>query len=153
MLQLEEIEKRLDEEVKSRDRAERKLKHALKKLESLKILDVGSSWDLSSSSSSSSPLPPSSSSPCLSGYRASSEEKKPNSSATDSEQCGSIEAGREDVLGPTHSEEEVEGSLCSPGTLQSNNSAEPNKMKSEPIRDCTSQHDHVDDARYVHKMF
>ncbi|KAJ1698967.1 hypothetical protein LUZ63_007479 [Rhynchospora breviuscula] len=37
---LEELEKRLNKEIKGRDKAEKRLRHALKKLESLKILDL-----------------------------------------------------------------------------------------------------------------
>ncbi|VAH89617.1 unnamed protein product [Triticum turgidum subsp. durum] len=48
---LDELEKRLSDEVKIRDRAERRLRRAIKRLESLKILDVGSSIGSLSSNS------------------------------------------------------------------------------------------------------
>ncbi|KAJ0987708.1 hypothetical protein J5N97_006064 [Dioscorea zingiberensis] len=46
---LEELEKLIAEEIKSRDRAQRRLENALKKLESLKLLDVSGSSVSSSS--------------------------------------------------------------------------------------------------------
>ncbi|KAF7054350.1 hypothetical protein CFC21_062039 [Triticum aestivum] len=48
---LDELEKRLSNEVKIRDRAERRLRRAIRRLESLKILDVGSSIGSLSSNS------------------------------------------------------------------------------------------------------
>ncbi|KAM3228888.1 hypothetical protein ACQJBY_060057 [Aegilops geniculata] len=48
---LDELEKRLSDEVKIRDRAERRLRRAIRRLESLKILDVGSSIGSLSSNS------------------------------------------------------------------------------------------------------
>ncbi|KAM3314043.1 hypothetical protein ACQJBY_033115 [Aegilops geniculata] len=50
---LDELEKRLSDEVKIRDKAERRLRRAIKRLESLKILDVGSSIGSLSSNSNS----------------------------------------------------------------------------------------------------
>ncbi|KAF7049433.1 hypothetical protein CFC21_057971 [Triticum aestivum] len=48
---LDELEKKLSDEVKIRDRAERRLRRAIKRLESVKILDVGSSIGSLSSNS------------------------------------------------------------------------------------------------------
>ncbi|KAH0454812.1 hypothetical protein IEQ34_016736 [Dendrobium chrysotoxum] len=50
---LAELEKQLEEEMKHRERAEKRLKLALKKLESLKVLDFPCQMDLSDSSASS----------------------------------------------------------------------------------------------------
>ncbi|KAG1339163.1 hypothetical protein COCNU_04G014690 [Cocos nucifera] len=47
---LEELERKLAEEIECRNRAEKRLEHALKKLESLKILDIPGSSASSSSS-------------------------------------------------------------------------------------------------------
>lgn len=51
---MEELERKLDEEIKCRDRAEKKLKCAIKKLESLKVSDGRDQADIPSSSVSSS---------------------------------------------------------------------------------------------------
>ncbi|URD80754.1 hypothetical protein MUK42_05187 [Musa troglodytarum] len=50
---LEELERKLQEEIKCMNRAEKKLKHAMKKLESLKPLDGGGQMDIPVSSVSS----------------------------------------------------------------------------------------------------
>ncbi|KAJ0987706.1 hypothetical protein J5N97_006062 [Dioscorea zingiberensis] len=99
---LEELEKLIAEEIKSRDRAQRRLENALKKLESLKLLDVSGS-SVSSSSE------------CVSWLKHDMEKRETGQSevsgifSTDS----SIQSGSQD------------GSWSSVGTGHSHNKKEP----------------------------
>lgn len=67
LLQLDELEKQVAAEIKSRNRAEKRLKHALKKLKSLKPLNLSASSTGSSESSKTSSGTVDSSGQCRSG--------------------------------------------------------------------------------------
>nr|XP_018683361.1 PREDICTED: uncharacterized protein LOC103987327 isoform X1 [Musa acuminata subsp. malaccensis] len=84
---LEELERKLDEETKCRNRAEKRLKLALKKLEALK--DARSQLTLQDSSSSSS------SSQCFLSPQRLEQEKPGALSTVDSQQFGSMEVAKE----------------------------------------------------------
>lgn len=102
LVQLEDLEKKLNEEIKSRNKAEKRLRHALKKLESLKILDLPDSSVGSFSSYSSL---------ANEGF----DDKRSNSVKTDNDslQCSSFEEVKEEKNGLVGSENE---SWCSIGS-------------------------------------
>lgn len=115
---MEGLERKLAEEIECRNRAEKRLEHALKKLESLKILDV----PRSSASSSSSHY-------CFSGHQK-LECWVPGSPTVDSGQCGSQEeapsALGDEVSGSSLVDwpHDQEGSWSSAGTAPSLNKGE-----------------------------
>lgn len=153
--QLEELERKLDEETKCMNRAEKRLKLALKKLEALK--DARSQLTLQDSSSSSSSFQDSS----LSPQRL--EQEKPGALSTvDSQRFGSMEVAKEmlrsssseDLLGDNVSGtgsssiclhqpliSHDEGSCSSVGTAQSQNE--------DGIQVIGAQQSPADDMRYV----
>ncbi|XP_038988982.1 uncharacterized protein LOC103706633 [Phoenix dactylifera] len=129
---LEELERILAEEIKRRNMAEKRLKHALKKLESLKILELAGQLDLPMS------LLSSSSSHCFSDH-GKTEGWGPGSPAVDSERCdsqeevkgapsplGSEDLLRDDVSGSSlvDSPHHYDGSWSSVRTAQSRNKGE-----------------------------
>ncbi|XP_010937761.1 uncharacterized protein [Elaeis guineensis] len=132
---LEELERKIAEEIRYRNMAEKRLKHALKKLESLKILDVAGQMDLHGS------LGSSSSSHCLSDHQK-LEGWGTGSPTVDSEQCesqeevtgapspsGSEDLLRDDVSGSSlvdspHHHDGKDGSWSSVRTAQSRNEGE-----------------------------
>ncbi|XP_038980924.1 uncharacterized protein LOC103702843 [Phoenix dactylifera] len=121
---LAELERQLDVEIKCRNRAEKRLKFALKKMESLQLRDVPSQLSLSESSTSSSPG-------CFLGFQR-SKGSKPDDRRLDSGQCstrGEVETAQEDLGGdvcsgnssvdlPLHLVSR-EGSWSSVGTMHS----------------------------------
>ncbi|KAG1371621.1 hypothetical protein COCNU_16G007150 [Cocos nucifera] len=129
---LEELERKLAEEIKYRNMAEKRLKHALRKLESLRILDVAGQMDLHGS------LASSSSSHCFSDHQK-LEGWGTGSPTVDSEQrdsqdevtgapspSGSEDLLRDDVSGGSlvDSPHHHDGSWSSVGTAQSRNEGE-----------------------------
>ena len=137
---MEELERKLAEEIECRNRAERRLEHALRKLESLKILDVPRSSASSSSSH------------CFSG-RQKLECWGSCSPTVDSGQCGSEEEAPsvvgDDVSGSSlvDSAHDREGSWSSVGTSPSLNKVESHGDESS--RGGSSQVSIADAARYV----
>ncbi|XP_072976066.1 uncharacterized protein [Typha angustifolia] len=150
---LDELEKNLADEIKWRKRAERRLKHALRKLESLKVLDGFGKLDLPESSAGSS------SSQFLLGLRI-VEENKAESLMVDSGQFGCFEEAKAtsrsldltmvDAMrssssdGSCHQLVSQDGSWYSVGTAQSHNKEEPHRDKA--IEDC-SQEEILDSVR------
>ncbi|XP_019705946.1 uncharacterized protein [Elaeis guineensis] len=100
---LAELEKQLDVEIKSRNRAEKRLEFALKKLESLKLRDVPSQLSLSESSASSSPAR-------FLGFRR-SKGSKPDDRPLDAGQCNT--RGEVETAQGLSGSEDLGGDVCS----------------------------------------
>ncbi|KAF3331679.1 hypothetical protein FCM35_KLT03085 [Carex littledalei] len=128
---LDELEKRLSEEINSRNKAEKRLRHALKKLESLKILDLPDSSGGSFSSYSSL---------ATEGF----DDKRSSSVKTDNDslQCSSFEEVKEEKNGLTGSENE---SWCSIGSELSH--VKDDNCGNPSIQNCRSEEEFHADMR------
>jgi hypothetical protein len=129
---LEELEKKLNDEVKSRNKAEKRLRHALKKLESLRILELPDSSVGSFSSYSSL---------ANDGF----DDKRYSSVKTDNDsiQCSSFEEVKEEKNGLVVSENE---SWCSIGSELSH--VKDKNCGFQSNENCRSEEEFHADMRY-----
>jgi hypothetical protein len=129
---LEKLEKKVNDEIKSRNKAEKRLRRALKKLESLKILDL-----------------PDSSAGSFSSYSSLANEgfddKRSSSVKTDNDslQCSSFEEVKEEKNGLIGSENE---SWCSIGSELSH--VKDENCGNQSTENCGSEEEFHADMRY-----